>query len=157
MRQYGFTPGEFDRMKAEYMSQLDAQYANRNKIKNDQYGDELRDYYLDNEPIPGKEEEYQIMKQLIDMPVLNIDVANEYAKELISDNDSNFVAFIYAQEKAGKVYPTEDKMAQTIKAVRAEKLEPYVDNVKSEPILDEKKLPKAGKIVKDARAKKEKK
>lgn len=131
------------------MSQLDAQYANRNKIKNDQYGDELRDYYLDNEPIPGKEEEYQIMKQLIDMPVLNIDVANEYAKELISDNDSNFVAFIYAQEKAGKVYPTEDKMAQTIKAVRAEKIEPYVDNVKSEPILDEKKLPKAGKIVKE--------
>lgn len=149
VRQYGFTPGEFDRMKAEYMSQLDAQYANRNKIKNDQYGDELRDYYLNNEPIPGKEEEYQIMKQLIDMPVLNIDVANEYAKELISDNDSNFVAFIYAQEKAGKVYPTEDKMAQTIKAVRAEKLEPYVDNVKSEPILDEKKLPKAGKIVKE--------
>lgn len=135
------------------MSQLDAQYANRNKIKNDQYGDELRDYYLDNEPIPGKEEEYQIMKQLIDMPVLNIDVANEYAKELISDNDSNFVAFIYAQEKAGKVYPTEDKMAQTIKAVRAEKIEPYVDNVKSEPILDEKNCQRQERLSRKPRTK----
>ena len=38
-------------------------------------------------------------------------------------------------------------MAQTINAVRAEKIEPYVDNVKQEPLLDEKKLPKAGKIV----------
>ena len=38
-------------------------------------------------------------------------------------------------------------MAQAIKAVRAERLTPCVDNVKQEPLLDEKKLPKAGKIV----------
>lgn len=146
-RQYGFTPGEFERMKAEFLSQLESQYTNRNKIRNAQYGDELTDYYLDNEPIPGKEEEYQIMKSLIEMPALNVDVINMYAKELISDKDSNFVAYIFAQEKPGKVYPTEASMAKTINAVRAEKIEPYVDNVKNEPLLDETKLPKAGKIT----------
>ncbi len=45
-------------------------------------------------------------------------------------------------------------MAQAIKEVRAEKIEPYVDNVKSEPLLDETKLPKAGKIVKETENKK---
>lgn len=147
VRQYGFTAGEFDRMKAEYLSQLEAAYVNRNKIKNAQYGDELRDHYLSNEPIPGKEEEYQIMKQLIEMPALNVDVINKYAQELITDNDSNFVTFIFAQEKAGKTYPTEAQMAQTVNDVRAEKIEAYVDNVKQEPLLDEKQLPKAGKIT----------
>ena len=87
------------------------------------------------------------MKQLIEMPALNVDVINKYAQELITDKDSNFVAYIFAQDKAGATYPTEAQMAQTINAVRAEKIEPYVDNVKQEPLLDEKKLPKAGKIV----------
>ena len=116
-------------------------------MKNAQYGDELRDHYLSNEPIPSKEDDYQIMKQLIEMPALNVDVINKYAQELITDKDSNFVAYIFAQDKAGATYPTEAQMAQTINAVRAEKIEPYVDNVKQEPLLDEKKLPKAGKIV----------
>ncbi|MCR5077303.1 MAG: insulinase family protein [Prevotella sp.] len=147
VRQYGFTAGEFDRMKAEYLSQLEAAYVNRNKIKNAQYGDELRDHYLSNEPIPGKEEEYQLMKQLVEMPALNVNVINNYVKELVTAEDSNFVAYIFAQEKAGKAYPTESQMAQTIKTVRTEKIEPYVDNVKQEPLLDETKLPKAGKIT----------
>ncbi|WP_455073146.1 M16 family metallopeptidase, partial [Prevotella jejuni] len=133
--------------KAEYLSQLESAYVNRNKVKNAQYGDELRDHYLSNEPIPSKEDDYQIMKQLIEMPALNVDVINKYAQELITDKDSNFVAYIFAQDKAGATYPTEAQMAQTINAVRAEKIEPYVDNVKQEPLLDEKKLPKAGKIV----------
>ena len=131
----------------EYLSQLESAYVNRNKVKNAQYGDELRDHYLSNEPIPSKEDDYQIMKQLIEMPALNVDVINKYAQELITDKDSNFVAYIFAQDKAGATYPTEAQMAQTINAVRAEKIEPYVDNVKQEPLLDEKKLPKAGKIV----------
>ena len=70
VRLYGFTAGEYDRMKAEYLSQLESAYVNRNKVKNAQYGDELRDHYLSNEPIPSKEDDYQIMKQLIEMPAL---------------------------------------------------------------------------------------
>lgn len=140
VRLYGFTAGEYDRMKAEYLSQLESAYVNRNKVKNAQYGDELRDHYLANEPIPSKEDDYQIMKQLVEMPALNVDVINKYAQELITDKDSNFVAYIFAQEKAGATYPTEAQMAQTINSVRAEKIEPYVDNVKQEPLLDEKKL-----------------
>lgn len=149
VKDYGFTAGEFDRMKAEFLSQLEAAYLNRNKIKNSQYGDELRDHYLSNEPIPSKEDEYQLMKQYVDNPAINVNVINGFAKELISNQDSNFVAFIFAQDKAGTNYPTEEQMAQTIQKVRTEKIEPYVDNVKQEPLLDETKLPKAGKIVKE--------
>ena len=154
VRLYGFTPTEFERTKQEFLSQIESEYTNRDKTTSSQYGDELRDHFLKNEPIPSKEDEYKIMKQLIEMPALNYQVVNEYAKELISDNDKNLVVYIFAQDKAGKVDPTEEKMAQAIKEVRAEKIEPYVDNVKSEPLLDETKLPKAGKIVKETENKK---
>ena len=57
VHQHGFTATEFMRAKDEFLSQLESAYVNRNKIKNDQYGDELRDHYLSNEPIPSKEDE----------------------------------------------------------------------------------------------------
>jgi zinc protease len=68
--------------------------------------------------------------------------------ELISATDSNLVVMEWAQEKEGKVYPTEQQMAAAIAAARAEKLEAYVDNVKDEPLVDASKI-KAGKIVKE--------
>ena len=110
VRLYGFTPTEFERTKQEFLSQIESEYTNRDKTTSSQYGDELRDHFLKNEPIPSKEDEYKIMKQLIEMPALNYQVVNEYAKELISDNDRNFVVYIFAQDKAGKVDPTEEKM-----------------------------------------------
>ena len=67
------------------------------------------------------ETEYQIMSQLI--PILPVDMINEYAKDLISDKDTNLVVTLYEQEKDGKVYPTEAQMQQTINGVRAEQLE----------------------------------
>lgn len=150
VKRFGFTPGEFDRAKAEYVSWLDSRYANRNKIKNSQYGDDLRDHFLANEPIPSMDDEYSIMKMFTSAPQINVDMVNGYCKELITDNDTNLVVSIFAQEKAGKTYPTEQQMAEAIKAVRTEKIEPYVDNVKNEPLLDVTKLPQAGKIVKES-------
>lgn len=147
VRQFGFTQGEFDRSKAEILSQYEDAYNNRNKIRNSQYGDEYRDNYLEHEPIPGIEWEYQFINQITKVPQLGLEAVNEFAKELISDNDTNLVVTDFAQEKEGKVYPTEAQMQEAVNSVRAEKLEPYVDNAKNEPLLDEKTLPKAGKIT----------
>lgn len=145
-RQFGFTPGELDRAKAEYMSRLEKQFTNRNKIKNDVFGDQYRDHFLENEPIPSIEDEYQIMQMIA--PNINIDIINAFVKELISDQDKNLVAYMFTQEKDGKTYPTEADMAAAIKAVRAETLTAYVDNVKNEPLIKPEAMPKAGKIKK---------
>ncbi len=142
---FGFTSTEFDRTKAEYMSQLEKRYTNRNKIKNSEFGDSYRDHYLSKEPIPSVEDEYNLMLQLA--PMVTVDVINMYVKELISDKDANLVAFIMAQEKDGKTYPTEAEMAKTIQAVRQETLEPYVDNVKDEPLIAPEAMPTKGSIT----------
>ena len=149
-RQYGFNASEFDRAKANYMSSLDKMYNERNKISNSSYGDDYRDNYLSNEPIPSVEDQYAIMKRIA--PMVNVNVLNRYMQNLVSESDTNLVVSINAQEKDGKTYPTEQQMAEIVKKARAEKVEPYVDNVKNEPLIPV--LPKKGKIVSEKENKK---
>lgn len=144
-REFGFTATEYERAKANYLSSLEKIYTNRDKRKNDEFGDAYRDHYLTNDPIPPLEVLYQTMQQIA--PSIPVQAINQLLPELISVTDSNLVVTVFAQEKEGKVYPTEQDMAAAIAAARAEKIEAYVDNVKDEPLLDAAKI-KKGKIKK---------
>ena len=145
-REFGFTATEYERAKADYLSSLEKRYTNRDKRKNDEYGNAYRDHFLDNEPIPPLDVLYQTMQQIA--PNIPVQAINQMVPELISATDSNLVVMEWAQEKEGKTYPTEQDMAAAIAAARAEKIEAYVDNVKDEPLVDVTKI-KAGKIVKE--------
>lgn len=142
---YGFTATEYERAKANYLSALESQYTNRNKIKNAQYGDDCRDHYLSNEPLVSIEVLYQLMNQVI--PSIPVDLINQAVKELISTNDTNLVVMHFAQEKEGKVYPSEADLKSVVDASRSEQVSAYVDNVVTEPLIA--KLPAKGKIKKE--------
>jgi len=144
VREFGFTASEYERAKADYLSGLEKQYTNRDKRKNAEYGNEYRDHYLSNEPIPPLDALYQTMQMLV--PNIPVEAVNQAVRELISDTDKNLVVMEWAQEKDGKTYPTEQDMAAAVAAARAEKVEAYVDNVKNEPLVDVSTI-KAGKIV----------
>ena len=145
-REFGFTATEYERAKADYLSSLEKRYTNRDKRKNDEFGNAYRDHYLTNEPIPPLDILYQAMQQIA--PNIPVQAINQMLPELISPTDSNLVVMIMAQDKEGKVHPTEKDMAAAIAAARAEKLEAYVDNVKDEPLLDVTTI-KKGKITKE--------
>lgn len=140
--QFGFTPTEFVRAKSNYMSALEKAYTNRNKRENAKYGDEYRDHFLSNEPIPSLEDQYNIMQQIT--PMIPVEAVNQGMGEMISRNDSNLVVFSINNEKEGAVYPTVDGIKKAIAGVRAEQLTAYVDNVKDEPLI--KTLPAKGTI-----------
>ena len=146
-RQFGFTATEYERAKADYLSGLEKRYTNRDKRKNDEFGNAYRDHYLTNEPIPPLDMLYQTMQQIA--PNIPVQAINQMLPELISATDSNLVVMIMAQDKEGKVHPTEKDMAAAVAAARAEKLEAYVDNVKDEPLVDVAKI-KAGKILSES-------
>ena len=144
VRQFGFTATEYARAQADYLSALEKQYTNREKRKNAEFGNAYRDHFLDNEPIPPLDVLYPMMQQMV--PNIPVQAINQMLPELISVTDTNLVVLEMAQEAEGKVYPTEQEMAQAIAAVRAETLEAYVDNVKDEPLVDVTKI-QPGKIV----------
>ncbi len=142
VRDFGFTATEYQRAKDEFMSRMEKAYSNRDKMKNEQFTTQYVDHFTGNEPIPSVEDEYQIYQMLV--PHIPVTAINQYAKQLVCDNDTNLVTLAMMREAEGVVYPTEQELADIVKQVRSEKLETYVDNVKQEPLIAQ--LPKAGKI-----------
>ena len=145
--EFGFTPTEFSRFKANFTSNLDKQYSNKDKRYNSQFVSSYVQNYLNKEPIPSIDFTYQTMKQLV--PALPIDGVNMVMKELVSETDTNLVVLNFNNEKEGAVYPTEDGLKQAIAQARSAQIEAYVDNVKDEPLMTT--LPKPGKIKKEVK------
>ena len=140
-QQHGFTVGEYERAKNEYMSRLERAYNNRNDRENGQYVQEYVRHFIDNEPIPSIEDEYQLMQMIV--PMLQVEMINQVLPQLITPN--NRVVLAMLPEKEGVAIPTQEEFSQAMAAVEAETLEAYVDEVKAEPLIPT--LPAPGKIV----------
>ena len=145
--EFGFTPTEYSRFKANYLSNLEKQYSNKDKRYNSQFVTRYVQHFLNNEPIPSIDFTYETMKQLV--PMLPLDMPNEVIKELVLPTDTNLVVLNFNNEKEGAVYPTEDGLKAAVAAGRNAKIEAYVDNVKDEPLMTT--LPKPGKIKKEVK------
>ena len=142
-RQFGFTETEYARAKADYLSSLEQLYTNRDKTSNTYFYNLCVGNYLANEPMPGIEDEYTLMNQIV--PNIPVEAINMLAAEMISKDNKNLVVYELSQEAPGKVAPSADQLRRAIDGVRAEKLEAYVDNVKNEPLIAQ--MPQKGSIV----------
>ncbi len=145
--EFGFTATEYNRFKANYESNLDKQYSNKDKRYNSQFVNQYVQNFLNSEPIPSIDFTHQTMKQLL--PMLPLEGVNMVMKELFSENDTNLVVLNFNNEKDGAVYPTEDGLKKAIATARTAQIEAYVDNVKDEPLMTE--LPQKGSIVKETK------
>lgn len=142
VRQFGFTASEYARAKADYLRGLESAYNERNKQRNNAYVNQYVRNFIDNEPIPGIENEYAIMNQIV--PNIPVDAINQVMKQLITEK--NVVLSVFCPEKEGMKYPTEAELKAVLDKVKAEKLTAYVDKVSDEPLMKDK--PQAGKVVK---------
>ncbi len=143
---HGFTASEYGRARDEYMSRLEKQYNQRDKVSNERYGRQYCSNFLDGEPIPSIEMLYQIMGMIT--PNITVDMINEALPELIPTDGKNLVITSFNQEKEGAVYPTTDALKAAYDAAVNANIEAYVDNVKNEPLMT--KMPKKGKIKKES-------
>ena len=141
-RKFGFTSSEYARAKADYLRALESAYNERDKMKNNEYVQEYVRHFIDNESIPGIENEYAIMNQLA--PNIPVEAINQILPQLISDE--NIVINIFGPDKESMIYPTEAEILKILKDTKAEEINAYVDKVSDEPLM--KETPKAGKIVK---------
>ena len=141
-QRHGFTESEYARARAEYLTNLESAYNERAKVKSQRYCKEYVRHFIDNEPIPGIENEYAIMSQYA--PMLPVDLVNGYVQSLMSD--SNLVVMAMLPEKEGLVHPTKEEIAQLLSAVAAEDITAYEDKVSDEPLIAEE--PAGGKVVK---------
>lgn len=140
--EHGFTETEYSRFKDEYLAALEKAYSNKDKRTSKQFCQEYWMHYLDNEPIPSIDFEYETMKQLI--PMLPLQAINETMKQFVPETNENMVLINFNNEAEGATYPTSESLLAAVNEARAEQVEAFVDNVKNEPLIS--KMPKAGKV-----------
>ena len=139
----GFTASEYERARAEYMSQVESAYNSREKKSSASYCAEYVRHFIDNEPVMSQEEELALSQQLC--PNIPVEVINQLFGSLVEEG-KNIVLACMLPEKEGVTYPTAHEMKKMLADVAAENIEPYQEEVSNEPLLAQ--IPTGGKIVK---------
>ena len=140
----GFTESEYERAKAMIIAHIESAYNSRDKKKSADYCKEYVRHFIDNEPIPSIGDQFALIQQLSSaIPVAAI---NQMLAGVVGVG-TNLVACAMLPDKEGVSVPSDIQMAQMLKAVEAETIEPYVDKVSDEALMST--LPEPGRIVKE--------
>ena len=131
MQQYGFTASEYERAKADLMKRIENQYDERDKQETARLFNPILNHFLTNEPLLGIENEYMLISQIL--PNLPVEAINQYAKELIRED--NIVITLTGPEKEGVTLPTKEELVALLKAANQVEVEPYVETVSNEPLI----------------------
>ncbi len=137
----GFTVSEYERASAEYLSRMEKAYNNRNQHETEAYSREYVKAFTEKEPIPGIEIEYQIAQMLV--PNIPVEAINSILPQMITADNRVLLALL--PDKEGVNIPTEADFANALAAIEAEDIEPYKEEVKSEPLIPQ--LPTPGTIT----------
>ena len=141
-RRFGFTESEYERARANYLQQLESAFNEREKSKHSSYVREYVRHFLDAEPIPGIEFEYNTMNQVA--PNLPVAAINQTFQQMLAQEE-NAAVFIAAVDDEKASCPTRERVLELLKQVRSMELKPYEDKVSNEPLMSE--APQGGSIV----------
>ena len=142
MHRFGFTATEYSRAKTELLRRYETSYTERDKQKNKSFVDACVQLFLNNEPNPDIEYEYNLINKVL--PNIRVDDINKIAKNFVCD--TNVVFTVFGSKKEGINIPTKEKVLAIWDEVKKEKIEAYVDIVSDKPLLEKK--PVAGKVIK---------
>jgi zinc protease len=142
MKKFGFTESEYERARENTLKSYENAYNNRDKQQNSVYSQEYVNSFINNEPFPGIEYEYNMIKMIA--PNIPVEGINQTIASLIQDN--NMVISISGPDKEGLVYPSEQDILDVVKQVKAEDIEAYAEEISDEPLIATP--PAAGEIIK---------
>jgi len=141
-KRFGFSQNELDRAKSETLSNLEKSYNNRDKTESARLVMEYVRNFLNQEPIPGIEWEYELHKKYL--PSVTLDQVNNILKNYIKDDSRVIVVTGPKKEKA--VLPTDAQLLAIVDDVKNAQLKPYEDKAAIKTLVEPFKS--NGKIVK---------
>lgn len=143
----GFNDSELQRVKDQMLSSYEKMYNEREKTDSDNRAQEIIRHFIDNEPAPGIEAEYQMMQQML--PMIPVQIFNDFAKQILTKE--NQVLLVSQPLVEGKTLPAKEEMLSILNNAMNAEYEAYVDEVITDPLIE--KIPKKGKIKKEYKGK----
>ena len=143
----GFNDSELQRVKDQMLSRYEKMYNEREKTDSDDRAQEIIRHFIDNEPAPGIEAEYQMMQQML--PMIPVQIFNDFAKQILTKE--NQVLLVSQPQVEGKTLPAKEEMLSILNNAMNAEYEAYIDEVITDPLIE--KMPKKGKIKKEYKGK----
>jgi zinc protease len=140
-RRDGFTTNELERARISTLRSYERAFEERDKTESGSYAREYVGNFLENEPIPGIEEELKMARRFLSE--ITLTEVNRAGDRWITD--TNRVILFSAPDKPGLKKPTQEEILAVIKEADAAEIPPYNDGAFEAPLLAS--TPKPGKIV----------
>lgn len=141
-QQYGFNKGEVERAKKDMLSSIEKTYNERKTTESSRHVGELIRNFLENEPIPGIEKEYEYYNAYI--PGISVDELNKEIKDLMSN--MNTFSLITGPDASKDKLPSDIELLAMTKKGFSQEVTPLVETEVAASLMAEK--PRAGSIEK---------
>ena len=140
---YGFTQKELDRNKESILSYYENLLQNKDKIDNDQFSEELVEYFLKAVPFESIDTQYENIKKRL--ASITIEEINQAVKKL--QTADNIVMTVTGPDKSDIVYPAKDEYLKIMAEVKKMPLEKYKETDTDQPLITSEL--KGSKVVKE--------
>jgi zinc protease len=138
---FGFTVSELERQKIDVLRGIERAYTDRANRRSASYAAEYSRAFLDDEPIPGIEYEFELYKRFI--PEITLTEVNQIGSEWI--RPQNRVVVVTGPEKEDLDMPSEEALLAVLAGVADMEITAYEETVIDQPLLAE--IPEGSTVV----------
>ena len=138
---FGFTASELERQKIDVLRGIERAYTDRANRGSASYAAEYSRAFLDDEPIPGIEYEFELYKRFI--PEITLTEVNQIGSEWI--RPQNRVVVVTGPEKEDLDMPSEEALLAVLTGVADMEITAYEETVIDQPLLAE--IPEGSAVV----------
>ena len=144
-RLYGFLPTEIDRAKAAMMNEAEQQFKEKDKSLSGQLVQGYLQNFLQGEPVPGAENHYKFIKQVL--PTITANEINAMAKKMPAPTNS--FALLTAPAAQKDKLPTNAALLNNVVVASKQTVKPYEEKAVAANLMDGTMT--AGKVVNESK------
>lgn len=140
-KRFGFTETELQRAKAEYLSIIDDQAKEKDKVTSEVFVWKYKQNFLKGFISPEIEDEYRMLVD--NLPFISLKDVNKLIQSYITDDNRDIL--LLAPDKDKPILPNQATIYSWMKTLEQENLQPYKDEVNKKPLLIS--MPTKGKTI----------
>jgi zinc protease len=142
-RKFGFTAAELERTKKIVMKTIERSYNERDKTESGNLVNEYVRNFLEKEPIPGIENEYNYHKQFLDG--ITLEEVNQHAAKIIPPDAEKKLVILTGPDNAEFKIPTNEELLAMAEQASKVDITAYTETDVAKSLME--KPPVAGKII----------
>lgn len=128
---HGFAPGELERAKTNLLTSIESRYKQRDKINNDQFARDFKNYYIEGEPLTSIDFDWEFVQKVL--PTISVEEVSAKAKQWMTPE--NRVIVVMGPEKPEAKHLSKEQALAIMSEIENSPVEAYVDQAVSSNLI----------------------